>query len=117
MIFGKKSIYYENHGLDDRGSFTGGPKKGFSLFPTAVGHAQWVQGDLTSGIKPPGREVDHSFPSNAEVKNIWSYTSTPPSWCGAYFSDGYVCMSSYLVKHWDNFAFSMHQLHSNEPGK
>jgi hypothetical protein len=30
------------------------------------------------GIKQPGREVDHSAPSSAEVKNAWSYTSTFP---------------------------------------
>jgi hypothetical protein len=28
-------------------------------------------------IKPLGREADYSLPSNAEVKNAWSYTSTP----------------------------------------
>jgi len=26
----------------------------------------------------PGREADHSPPSNAEVDNAWSYSSTPP---------------------------------------
>jgi hypothetical protein len=26
----------------------------------------------------PGREADHSPPSSAEIKNAWSYTSTPP---------------------------------------
>jgi hypothetical protein len=30
------------------------------------------------GVKRPGREADHSPPSSAEVKNTWSYTSTPP---------------------------------------
>jgi hypothetical protein len=30
------------------------------------------------GVKRPGRETDHSSPSSAEVKNAWSYTSTPP---------------------------------------
>jgi hypothetical protein len=30
------------------------------------------------GIKRPGLDVDRSPPSNAEVKNEWSYTSTPP---------------------------------------
>jgi hypothetical protein len=30
------------------------------------------------GIKRPGCEADHSSPSSAEVKNAWSYTSTPP---------------------------------------
>jgi hypothetical protein len=41
----------------------------------------------------PGREADHSRPSVAEVKNVWSYTSTPlyplMAWCS--------------VKHRDNF--------------
>jgi hypothetical protein len=27
-------------------------------------------------IKQPGRDVDYSVPSSAEVKNEWSYTST-----------------------------------------
>jgi hypothetical protein len=29
-------------------------------------------------VKWPGREADRSPPSSAEVKNAWSYTSTPP---------------------------------------
>jgi hypothetical protein len=29
---------------------------------------QWVPGALSLGIKRPGREADHSPPSNAEVK-------------------------------------------------
>jgi len=29
------------------------------------------------GVKQLGREVNHSFLSNAEVKNEWSYTSSP----------------------------------------
>jgi len=29
------------------------------------------------GVKRPGRDVDHSPPSSAELKNIWSYTSIP----------------------------------------
>jgi hypothetical protein len=37
------------------------------------------------GVKRPGREADHSFPSSAKVKNMWSYTSPPQyasmSWC------------------------------------
>ena len=38
------------------------------------------------GVKPPVRRVDDSPPSSAEVKNEWSYISTPlyalPSWRG-----------------------------------
>jgi hypothetical protein len=39
---------------------------------------QWVPGVLFPGIKWPGREADHSPSSSAEVKNVWSYTTTPP---------------------------------------
>jgi hypothetical protein len=37
---------------------------------------QWVLGDLSMGVKRPGREADHSSVSSAEVKNRWSHTST-----------------------------------------
>ena len=33
-------------------------------------------GLFLSAVKRPGREADHSRPSNAEIKNSWSYTST-----------------------------------------
>jgi hypothetical protein len=40
---------------------------------------------LVPGIKRKGREADYSLPSSAEVKNAWSYISTPQydffSWC------------------------------------
>jgi hypothetical protein len=39
---------------------------------------QWILGALSPGIKWLEREADHSPPSNAEVKNAWSYTSTLP---------------------------------------
>jgi hypothetical protein len=39
---------------------------------------QWVSGVCSLGVKRPGREPDYSPPSNAEVKNVWSYNSTPP---------------------------------------
>jgi hypothetical protein len=45
------------------------------------------------GVKQPGREADHKHPSNAEVKNVWSYTSTPQ----------YVFVAWCLVKHKDYF--------------
>jgi hypothetical protein len=56
-----------------------------SLFSTAPKPAlestqppiQWVPEALSPGVKRPGREADHSLPSNAEVKNAWRYTSTP----------------------------------------
>jgi hypothetical protein len=46
---------------------------------------------LSLEVKWPEREADHSAPSSAEVKNAWSYTSTPQ----------YVFMAWYLVKHRD----------------
>jgi hypothetical protein len=30
------------------------------------------------GIKQPAREVDHSFPRGANVKNEWSHAAVPP---------------------------------------
>jgi hypothetical protein len=36
---------------------------------------KWVPGFFPSMLKRPGREVDHSPPSSAEVKNEWSYVS------------------------------------------
>jgi hypothetical protein len=59
---------------------------------------QWVPGALYSGVKRPGREVDHSPPTSAEVKKMWVYTSTPhtPSW-----------RSAWLVKHRDNFTLPL----------
>jgi len=59
---------------------------GIFLFTTvsilALGPTQppieWVSGALPLGVKQPGCEADHSPPSIAKVKNVWSYTSTPP---------------------------------------
>jgi hypothetical protein len=33
---------------------------------------------MDTEVKRPGREADNSSASSAEVKNAWSYTSTPP---------------------------------------
>jgi hypothetical protein len=33
---------------------------------------------IGGGLQRPGREGDYSPPSSREVKNAWSYTSTPP---------------------------------------
>jgi hypothetical protein len=46
---------------------------------------QWVPGALSAGVKRPGREVDHSPPTSAEVMKMWIYTSAPlyafMTWC------------------------------------
>jgi hypothetical protein len=39
---------------------------------------QWVPGAISPGVKRQGREADHSLPASAEVKKIWTYTSTLP---------------------------------------
>jgi len=54
---------------------------------------QWVTGTLSLGIKRPGSEADYSPPFRVEVKNAWSFTSTPQ----------YIFMGWCLVKHSDNF--------------
>jgi hypothetical protein len=41
-------------------------------------------GDISMGIKRPGRETDHSSPYSAEFKNMYKYISTPHvyiGWC------------------------------------
>jgi hypothetical protein len=95
-------------GLDDRGfgvlRFDFRRRLGIFLFTTASRMAlrptqppiQWVPGALSLGVKRPGREADNSPPFSAEVKNAWSYTSTPQ----------YVFMTWCLVKHRDNFIFT-----------
>jgi hypothetical protein len=38
-------------------------------FNFSLGSLQWVTRALTSGVKLPGRKVDNSPPSSAEVEN------------------------------------------------
>ena len=52
---------------------------------------------VSSGAKWLLHEVDHSPPSSAEVKNVWSYTLTLP----------YVFIAMRLVKHRD-FTSNLH---------
>jgi hypothetical protein len=49
-----------------------------------------------------GSEADHSSPSSAGAKNIWSCTSTPP----------FVFMAWCLIKHTDKFAFTLQSQHA-----
>jgi hypothetical protein len=39
---------------------------------------QWVPGALSSGVKLPDHETDHSPLASAEVKKMWIYTPTRP---------------------------------------
>jgi hypothetical protein len=59
---------------------------------------------MGAGVKRPRREADHSPSSNAEVKNAWSYTFTPP----------YIIMAWCLVKHRDNFAITVEKISTRQ---
>jgi hypothetical protein len=75
------------YGLDDGGVGIRVPVRSKMFFSArlsrqALGFTQppiqWVPGALSTGVKRPGREADHSPPASAEVKKMWIYTSTPP---------------------------------------
>jgi hypothetical protein len=53
--------------------------------PSLLSSEYWWYFSGEVGIKQRGCEADQSLPSSAEVKNMWSYASTPhkSSWCGA----------------------------------
>jgi hypothetical protein len=48
---------------------------GFGVYPAS--YPMDPGGPFPGGKARPGNEADHSPPSSAEVKNAWSYTSTP----------------------------------------
>jgi len=66
--------------MGNRGAIPGRGSDGYFLFATAsrtvLGSSQprihWLP-----GVKQPGSGADHSPPSSAEIKNAWSYISTP----------------------------------------
>jgi len=72
--------------MDDRVQFPAGAMMGIFLFATASRPAlrptqppiKLVPAALSLGVKRPGREADHLPPFSVEIKNSWSYTSTPP---------------------------------------
>jgi hypothetical protein len=90
------------YGLDDRDSRVRFPvgagnfslhhriRNGSGAYPASYQMGSFLR------VKRPGREADYSPPTSAEVKNAWSYTSTPQ----------YVFMAWCLVKHRDNFTFT-----------
>jgi hypothetical protein len=74
-----------SYGLDDRGvgvrvpvgsKIFSSPDRPDRLRSTQP-PIQWVAGVVFPGVKRPGREVDHSLPTSAEVKKMWIYTSIP----------------------------------------
>jgi hypothetical protein len=52
----------------------------FFLFAPGAHSASYSMGtgSITPGVNRPELKADHSPPSSSEVKNKWSYTSTPP---------------------------------------
>jgi hypothetical protein len=86
------SVIALGYGLDDWGFESGRCWKFFSSPPCPDRFwgppsllSNEYQGALSLGVKRPEREAGHSPPSSAEVKNVWSYTSTPQytfiAWC------------------------------------
>jgi len=58
-------------------------------------------------VKRPERETDHSPTSSVEVKNPWSYTSTPQYvFLALYLIKWYIVMEWDLVKYRDNFVLA-----------
>jgi hypothetical protein len=53
-------------------SLSSKPVLGPTQFPS-----QEVPGALSPGVKRPGRKVDHSLPTSAEVNNTWSIHPLP----------------------------------------
>jgi hypothetical protein len=69
----------------DYWEFESRQRQGIFLFATASSPAlgptrppiQWVLGDVSLGVKRPGREADCLPQTSAEVKNAWIYTPIP----------------------------------------
>jgi hypothetical protein len=67
-----------DYGLDDRGVGVRVPVGPRIISTSSRPPIQWVPGALSQEVKWPGREAGHSPPASAEVKKMWTYTSTPP---------------------------------------
>jgi hypothetical protein len=83
MVVLAYSVELEDNSEEFEKDVEGGNRGAFCLGP--IQPIIWVPGALFLGVKRPEREADHSLPSSPEVKNAWSYTSTPQYvfivWC------------------------------------
>jgi hypothetical protein len=75
------------YGLNDRGvgvrvpegsRIFSSPSRPDRLWGPPKPPIQWVPGAVSTAVKRPEREADHSSPASVEVKKMWIYTSTPP---------------------------------------
>jgi hypothetical protein len=64
-----------------------------ALGPTHL-PTQWVPVDLSLGVKRLRRKDDPSYPSSADVKNAWGYTSIPP-----------ICLHGVMLKAYGLYLF------------
>jgi hypothetical protein len=111
--FGYTLVTIVSYGPNDRGSIP--DRWGFFSFRHCVKTASGAHpasfhmgaGALSLGVKRPGREAHHSCPSNTDVKNTWSHTFTFPFVFMMWFSTVYIFVVWYLVKHRDNFTFTL----------
>jgi hypothetical protein len=71
-------------GWGNEGIFPSATMSRLTLRPTQL-LVQGIAWAPSLVVKKPEHEGDDSLPFHAKVKNVWSYTSTPPyisSWCG-----------------------------------
>jgi hypothetical protein len=69
----------------------------FRIMGSSQPPIHWVPGDLSLGVKRPGREADHSPPSSAEVEEwveLYLHSTNTLAWSGA------------QLKYRDNFTFT-----------
>jgi hypothetical protein len=116
-----QSLWRLGCGLDDGFSFSGRGTEGFFLqrlvqIGSRAHPASYPMGTgvITPGIYRQGREVDHSPPSSAEVKNAWLYTSIPLiNLPGVVLSEAQDTSSGVVFEHRDNFTFSFCSWYGN----
>jgi hypothetical protein len=64
--------------LDGKEIFLSSPPRSDRLWDPPSLLSNGYRGAPSPKVKLPGREADNSPPSNAEVKNKWSFNATPP---------------------------------------
>jgi hypothetical protein len=62
------------YGFDDRGSIPGRSSLSILVSKQPSVEVKRVSGVLSLLVGRPETKANHSFPSNAEVKNVWNFT-------------------------------------------